>query len=149
MAKHDVHLLRAVPGESTDPSEPQRITPATEEKQTEANTALTQLLGTVPIDLITTAVQVTADGAVLTPSSGKKLRIYSLKTSVDADTFTKISFSGSGASGVLETYFNPKTGGLYGGSRGNNYTELNINESLNIDITGSGTCVVNIRYIEV
>jgi len=108
-----------------------------------------ELLTTKPVDLITASLGGSADGTLLTPTAGSKLRIYSLKFAVDADTFTQVSFNGSGASGTLETYFNPKTGGLYGGSRGQNYTELDVDETLDIDVTGTGNYAVNVRYIEV
>jgi hypothetical protein len=108
-----------------------------------------EIRATIPKDLITTTLGGSADGVLLAPTAGSKLRIYSLKFCVDADTFTQVSFNGSGASGTLETYFNPKTGGLYGGSRGQNYTELDVDETLDIDVTGTGTYAVNVRYVEV
>lgn len=92
-------------------------------------------------------VALTGSGNVLTPASGKKIRVFNLKFSLSAD-MTDVAFKfGSGT--AFEKYLAPKTGGLYGSNTHPDYNEGAIDEILKCDITGTGTVQINLEYVEV
>lgn len=91
---------------------------------------------------------VTATGVVLTPTSGKKLRVYGLKFSLSAD-MTSVGFKWQGGS-VFENYLNPKAGGLYGANNHPDYIEAPaVDTPLEIQINGTGQVAVNVDYKEI
>jgi hypothetical protein len=93
------------------------------------------------------SVALTATGIVLTPTTGKKIRIYNTKFSLSAD-MTSVSFKFGVAGDEFEKYLAPKTGGLYGMRNHPNFIEGSINVALYCVISGTGTVQVNIDYTE-
>jgi len=93
-----------------------------------------------------------ASGNVLVPTAGKKLRIYSIRFSLDAN-LDAVSFrfvvAGGGVGTDFEKYLTPKTGGLYGSNNNPNYVEGEIDKPLYAVITGAGNIQVNVDYLEV
>lgn len=89
-----------------------------------------------------------SSGAVHTPSSGKKLRVYNTKFSLDA-TLTSVSFRFASGGTDVEKYLAPRAGGLYGTNQHPNYVEGGTNEAFYCAISGSGNVQVNIDYLEV
>lgn len=90
----------------------------------------------------------TSSGTVHTPSSGKKLRLYTSKFSLDT-TMTSISFRFTAGGTDFEKYLAPRTGGLYGTNSHPNYVEGGVNEVLYCNISGTGSVQINIDYLEV
>ncbi len=116
-----------------------RINPATEE-------SLQSLLSGQGVDKITTSLS--SSGTVVTPSSGKKLRIYSTRFSLSADA-TYVSFRFTSGGTDKEKYISPKTGGLYGSNNHPNYIEGGVNEVFYCAISGTTTVQINVDYLEV
>lgn len=116
-----------------------RVNPATEE------TLLTMVSGQGVSKLTGT---LTGSGIVLTPSSGKKIRVYSTRFSLTAD-LQNVSFRFTSGGTDYEKYLSPKTGGLYGANNHPNYIEGGVNQALYCVITGTGTVQINVDYLEV
>lgn len=116
-----------------------RINPATEE-------SLQSLLSGQGVNKITTSLS--SSGTVVTPSSGKKLRIYSTRFSLSADA-TYVSFRFTSGGTDKEKYISPKTGGLYGSNNHPNYIEGGVNEVFYCAISGTTTVQINVDYLEV
>jgi hypothetical protein len=89
-----------------------------------------------------------ANGIVHTPTSGKKIRVYASRFSLNADA-TSVSFRFTQAGTDHEKYISPKVGGLYGANNHPNYIEGGINEVLYCVIDGTTTVQINIDYLEV
>jgi hypothetical protein len=89
-----------------------------------------------------------ASGTVHTPSSGKKIRVYNTKFSLDA-TMTSVSFRFTSGGTDFEKYLAPRTGGLYGTNQHPNYVEGASDEVLYCSINGTGNVQINIDYLEV
>lgn len=90
----------------------------------------------------------TASGAVHTPATGKKVRIYNIKFSLSAD-MTDVSFRFTSGGTDFEKYLTPKSGGLYGIKNHPNYVEGGADQALYCNITGTGTVQINVDYLEV
>lgn len=116
-----------------------RINPATEE-------TVASLLTGQGVTKVSTSLA--GSGTVITPSSGKKLRVYASRFSLTADA-TSISFRFTAGGTDYEKYLSPKTGGLYGANNHPNYIEGGINEVLYCAISGTTTVQINIDYLEV
>ncbi len=116
-----------------------RINPATEE-------SLQNILSGQGVNKTTTSLS--SSGNVITPSSGKKLRIYSTRFSLSADA-TNVSFRFTSGGTDKEKYLSPKTGGLYGSNNHPNYIEGGVNEVFYCVITGTTTVQINVDYLEV
>lgn len=116
-----------------------RVSPATEE------TVATLLTGQ-SVTKITTSLS--ASGAVHTPASGKKIRVYSTRFSLNADA-TSVGFRFTAGGTDYERYLSPKTGGLYGSNNHPNYVEGGIDEVLYCSINGTTTLQINVDYLEV
>lgn len=116
-----------------------RVNPATEE-------TLSALLAGQGVTKFTTSLA--ASGNVLTPSSGKKIRVYASRFSLTADA-TSVSFRFTAGGTDHEKYLSPKTGGLYGANNHPNYVEGGVNEVLYCVISGTTTVQINIDYLEV
>lgn len=116
-----------------------RINPATEE-------SLTELLSGQGVSKAT--VSLSSSDAVLWPSPGKRLRIYSTRFSLSADA-TAVSFRFDTAGPNHERYVSPKTGGLYGANNHPNYIQGGVNQSLYCVIVGTTTVQINVDYLEV
>lgn len=116
-----------------------RINPATEE-------TLQDLLSGQGVLKITT--QLNASGNVLTPTAGKKIRVYSTRFSLTADV-DSVSFRFTSGGSDYERYVSPKTGGLYGANNHPNFIEGGIDEAMYCAITGSATVQINVDYLEV
>ena len=116
-----------------------RINPATEES------VAALLLGNSVLKKTTV---ISSSGTVHTPSSGKKIRLYTSKFSLDA-TMTSISFRFTAGGTDFEKYLAPRTGGLYGTNNHPNYVEGGVNEVLYCAISGTGNVQINIDYLEV
>jgi hypothetical protein len=93
-------------------------------------------------------IVLSGSGTVHAPSSGKRLRLYTSKFSLDA-TMTSISFRFTSGGTDFEKYLAPRTGGLYGTNNHPNFVEGGVNEVLYCDISGTGNVQVNIDYLEV
>lgn len=116
-----------------------RINPATEDTLALVRTGLPVLKKTTSI---------TSSGVIHTPASGKKVRVYSAKFSLDA-TMTNVSFRFTSGGTDFEKYLAPRTGGLYGTNNHPNYYEGGVNEAVYCVMSGPGTVQVNIDYLEV
>lgn len=116
-----------------------RINPATEE-------SLQSLLSGQGVNKVTTSLS--SSGTVVTPSSGKKLRIYSNRFSLSADA-TSVSFRFTSGGTDKEKYISPKTGGLYGANNHPNYIEGGVNEVFYCAISGTTTVQINVDYLEI
>lgn len=116
-----------------------RINPATEE-------TLESLLAGQGITKL--SVSLSSSGGVLTPASGKKIRVYASRFSLTADA-TSVSFRFTSGGTDHEKYVSPKTGGLYGANNHPNYIEGGVDEVLYCVITGTTTVQINIDYLEV
>lgn len=93
-------------------------------------------------------VNLSASGTVHTPSSGKKVRVYNTRFSLDAN-LTSVSFRFTSGGTDYEKYLSPRTGGLYGTKNHPNYFEGGVNEVVYCVISGSANVQVNIDYLEV
>jgi hypothetical protein len=98
--------------------------------------------------VIKKTVVLTASGTVHTPSSGKKIRLYTSKFSLDT-TMASISFRFTAGGTDHEKYLAPRTGGLYGTNNHPNFVEGGVNEVLYCAIDGTGNVQINIDYLEV
>lgn len=116
-----------------------RISPATEE-------TLQALIEGNAVLKKTTSLS--ASGTVHTPASGKKVRIYNTKFSLDA-TMTSVSFRFTSGGTDFEKYVAPRTGGLYGTNNHPNYKEGGVDEAVYCVISGTGNVQINIDYLEV
>jgi hypothetical protein len=116
-----------------------RVNPATEETLQvilEGNSVLKK------------TISLSSSGAVHTPSSGKKVRLYNTKFSLDA-TMTSVSFRFASGGTDFEKYLAPRTGGLYGTNNHPNYKEGGVDEAVYCVISGTGNVQINIDYLEV
>lgn len=116
-----------------------RINPATEE-------TLEEIVAGQGVEKKTTNLSST--GVVHTPTSGKKLRVYSTRFSLTAD-LTSVAFRFTSGGTNHELYLAPKTGGLYGSNNHPNFVEGGTDEALYCVISGTGEVQVNIDYAEV
>ncbi len=91
---------------------------------------------------------ISSSGAVHTPASGKKMRVYNTKFSLDAN-MTSISFRFTAGGTDVEKYLAPRTGGLYGTNQHPNYVEGGVNEAFYCSMSGTGNVQINIDYLEV
>lgn len=116
-----------------------RINPATEE-------GLEAILAGQSVEKL--SISLSSSGNVLTPDSGKKIRVYASRFSLTADA-TSVSFRFTSGGTDHEKYVSPKTGGLYGANNHPNYIEGGVNEVLYCVISGTTTVQINIDYLEV
>jgi len=116
-----------------------RINPATEDTLALLRTGLPVLKKTTVLS---------GSGTVHTPASGKKVRVYNTKFSLDA-TLTSVSFRFASGGTDYEKYLAPHTGGLYGTNNHPNYVEGGVDEVVYCVISGSGNVQINIDYLEV
>lgn len=86
-----------------------------------------------------------SDVAVVSPSSGKKLKIYRLTFTVQADVVGEVLLK-KGTT-ILSRIYNPKVGGQYGFSLGLNYELTAINEGVKLNAP-SGTFNVDVTFEE-
>lgn len=116
-----------------------RVNPATEET-----------LASLPNGkvVIKKTIALTASGTVHTPTSGKKIRLYSLRFSLTAN-MTDVSYRLTSGGTDFEKYMSPRLGGLYGSNSQSNYILGGINEVLYCVINGTGTVQTVIIYDEV
>lgn len=117
----------------------ERVNPATEE-------SLTELLSGQGVEKL--SISLSSSGNVLTPGSGKKIRVYASRFSLTADA-TSVSFRFTAGGSDHEKYVSPKTGGLYGSNNHPNYIEGGVDEVLYCVISGTTTVQINIDYLEV
>ncbi len=89
-----------------------------------------------------------ASGTVHTPASGKKVRVYNTRFSLDAN-LTSVSFRFTSGGTDYEKYVSPRLGGLYGTKNHPNYVEGGVDEVVYCVISGTGNVQVNIDYLEV
>lgn len=100
------------------------------------------------LSLIKATANLSSSGTVITPSSGKKIRVYATRFSLSADaTSVSLRFTSGGTD--FEKYLAPKTGGLYGARNHPNYVEGGTDEVLYCVISGTTTIQMNIDYVEV
>lgn len=116
-----------------------KINPATEE-------TLQELLAGQGVSKLTTSLS--SSGTILTPGSGKKIRVYASRFSLTADA-TSVSFRFTSGGTDHEKYISPKTGGLYGANNHPNFIEGGVDEVLYCVISGTTTVQINIDYLEV
>ncbi|MBP9710810.1 MAG: hypothetical protein KBD50_00885 [Candidatus Pacebacteria bacterium] len=109
-----------------------RINPATEE-------------GTAVLKKTT---NLSSSGTVHTPASGKKVRVYNTRFSLDAN-LSSVSFRFTAGGTDYEKYLSPRLGGLYGTKNHPNYFEGGVDEVVYCVISGTGNVQVNIDYLEV
>lgn len=140
--KADAYVFGSTPASNTvgiKNSSNARINPATEESVQ----ALTSGQG-----VLKATVSLAVSGNILTPASGKKIRVYSNRFSLTADaTFVSFRFTAGGTD--HEKYMSPKTGGLYGANNHPNYIEGGVDEVLYCVISGTTTVQINVDYLEV
>ncbi len=116
-----------------------RIDPATE-------STLQSVVSGQGVTKITTGIN--ASGAVYTPTSGKRVRVYSTRFTLDA-SIASVAFR-FGASGQdYEKYLSVKTGGLYGSNNHPNFVEGGVDESVYCVLSGAANVQINIDYLEV
>ena len=140
--KADALVMGGTPGTSVmgvKDSSNARINPATEE-------TVSSLLTGQGVTKLSTSLS--SSGAVFTPSSGKKVRVYATRFSLTADS-TSVSFRFTAGGTDYEKYVSPKTGGLYGSNNHPNFVEGGVNEALYCSIAGTTTVQINIDYLEV
>lgn len=116
-----------------------RINPATEE-------TVSSLISGQNVSKLTTSLA--SSGIVLTPASGKRIRVYASRFSLTADA-TSLSFRFTSGGTDYEKYLSPKTGGLYGSNNHPNFIQGGIDEVLYCVISGTTTVQINIDYLEV
>jgi hypothetical protein len=116
-----------------------KINPATEE-------TLQELLSGQGVSKLTTSLA--SSGTVLTPASGKKIRVYASRFSLSADA-TSVSFRFTSGGTDHEKYVSPKTGGLYGANNHPNFIEGGVDQVLYCVISGTTTVQINIDYLEI
>jgi len=110
-------------------------------------TKLQTLIDETHIEILKATIDLTATGNILTPTSGKKLKIFAIKFTLSAD-MTSVGFS-FGAGAVYEKFSNPKGGGLYGNNMHPNYHLGATNEALKLTQVGTGTVTINVDYQEI
>lgn len=93
-------------------------------------------------------VTLTSSGAIHTPASGNRVRIYSNRFSLSAD-MNDISFRFTAGGTDFERYVSPRRGGLYGANQHPNFIEGGVDEAFYCVINGTGTVQVNVDYLEV
>lgn len=91
---------------------------------------------------------ISASGNVRVPASGKKIRVYSTRFTLDSN-LTSVSFRFTSSGTDYEKYLSVKTGGLYGSNNHPNYVEGGVNEALYCVLSGSANVQINIDYLEV
>ena len=116
-----------------------KINPATEE-------SLQSLLTGQSVSKLTTSLAIS--DTILTPASGKKIRVYASRFSLTADA-TSVSFRFTSIGTDHEKYVSPKAGGLYGANNHPNYIEGGVDEVLYCVISGTTSVQINIDYLEV
>lgn len=116
-----------------------RINPATEE-------SLLNVISGQGVQKVT--VNLASSGTVVTPSSGKRIRVYASRFTLTADA-TSVSFRFTSGGTDHERYLAPKTGGLYGANNHPNYVQGGINEVLYCAIVGTTSVQINVDYLEV
>ena len=116
-----------------------RINPATDE-------TLQSVLAGQGVTKVT--ISLSGTGIIRTPASGKKIRVYANRFTLNADA-TAVSFRFTAGGTDYERYTSPKAGGLYGANNHPNYIEGGINEVLYCTISGATTIQVNVDYKEV
>lgn len=116
-----------------------RINPATEES------LAALILGN---SVLKKTLVLSGSGTVHTPASGKKIRLYNSKFSLDA-TMTSVSFRYTSGGTDFEKYLAPRTGGLYGMNNHPNFVEGGVDQVLYCVISGTGNVQINIDYLEV
>ncbi len=116
-----------------------RINPATDE-------SVQAIVSGQGVEKLTTSLS--SSGIVHTPASGKKIRVYSSRFSLNANA-TSVSFRFTAGGTDHEKYLSPKTGGLYGANNHPNYIEGGVDESLYCVIDGTTTVQINVDYKEV
>jgi hypothetical protein len=93
-------------------------------------------------------ISLSASGVVLTPASGKKIRIYANRFSLTNDA-ALVSFRFTSGGTDFEKYVSPKTGGLYGANNHPNFVEGGTNEVLYCVISGTTNVQINFDYLEI
>ncbi len=116
-----------------------RINPATEE-------TLSSLITGQNVSKLTTSLS--SSGVIITPASGKKIRVYASRFSLTANA-DSVSFRFTSGGTDHEKYLSPKTGGLYGANNHPNYIEGGIDQVLYCVISGTTTIQINVDYLEV
>lgn len=140
--KAEALIMGGTPGVSTlgiKNASNTKINPATEE-------TLQEIIAGQGVSKLTTSLS--SSGTILTPASGKKIRVYASRFSLTADA-TSVSFRFTSGGTDHEKYISPKTGGLYGSNNHPNYIEGGVNEVLYCIISGTTTVQINIDYLEV
>lgn len=94
------------------------------------------------------SISLSASGNVVSPATGKKIRVYASRFSLTADA-SSVSFRFTSGGTDHEKYVSPKTGGLYGANNHPNYIEGGIDEVLYCVISGTTTVQINTDYLEV
>lgn len=132
------------------------INPATEDtlstlsgKVTACNTGAIQ--GTVSVTqnaILRKTVDLASSGAVHTPTSGKKVRVFACQFSLTAD-MTSVAFRWTSGGSDWHKFLNVKGGGYYGTNTNEKYTEGGTDQALYCNISGTGTVCVNLAYTEV
>lgn len=92
-------------------------------------------------------VSLSGSGTVHTPASGKKIRVYSTRFTLDAN-LASVSFRFASGGTDYEKYLAVKTGGLYGSNNHPNFVEGGVNEALYCVLSASANVQVNIDYLE-
>ena len=116
-----------------------RVNPATEE------TLQTLISGQ---SVLKQTVTLTNSGTVITPSSGKKIRVYSTRFSLTSD-LGSVSFRFTSGGTDYEKYVSPKAGGLYGANNHPNFVEGGVNQEVYCVLSASATVQINVDYLEV
>lgn len=99
------------------------------------------------IEISKLTVALTASGNVATPTSGKKLRVYSCKFSLSGDADSVALRFGAGSN--FEAYSSVVQGGLYGFNLHPNYIQGDVDETLYCTTSTTGTVYINVDYVEV
>lgn len=100
------------------------------------------------LEIIKSTISLTASGSVLTPSTDKQLKIYSVRFSLTSDV-DDVSFRFSSTGTDFEKYISVKSGGLYGSNNHPNYILGNANEPLYCSTSTTGAIQINCDYIEI
>lgn len=120
------------------------INPATNEKLDEV---ISEITDNAPAQILKATFDLTGSGNVLTPTSGKRLKIHAIKFTLTADV-TSVAFNfGVGAN--FEKFSNCKGGGLYGNNLHPNFLLGATNEALKLTLVGTATVSVNVDYQEI
>lgn len=122
---------------------------ALNDKVTACNTGAIQ--GTVSVTqnaILRKTVDLASSGAVHTPTSGKKVRVFACQFSLTAD-MTSVAFRWTSGGSDWHKFLNVKGGGYYGTNTNEKYTEGGTDQALYCNISGTGTVCVNLAYTEV